>query len=72
MWSIHWPSLTAFLDLATQWQVVVGASGRLIWLGIDYVAADVVLRRRGAGEAVFADIRAMEQAAIKVLNEVTP
>lgn len=72
MWSINWPALIAFLDCATQWRtqmVVGGRAARTIWFGLDYSAVDVVLRRSKAGDEIFADIGAMEHAALPILNE---
>lgn len=71
VWDVNWDALLAFLDLATQWRAIAGLGG-VMWLGLDYVAADVVLRRRGSdGDEVFELIRVMEQAALPVLNERT-
>ena len=69
IWPCNWPALLAWLDCATTWRIVI-APGGLIWLGLDYVAVDVVLRRRGdEGDETFALLRAMEQAALPILNE---
>ena len=65
----NWDSLLAFLDCATQWRVGVGF-GAMVWVGLDYTACDVVLRRRSYPDPdrVFADLRVMEDAALAILN----
>lgn len=68
VWDVNWPTLLTFLACATQWRMTVGPAGP-IWLGLDYAGVDVVLRRRGhEGDAVFADLRAMERAALIALH----
>lgn len=64
----NWDSLRAFLAVETQWRVTATFSA-LIWLGLDYVAVDLVLRRRNAPDAVFADIQIMESEALAAFNE---
>lgn len=68
IWSENWDSLRAFLAVETQWRVVT-AGPVLIWLGLDYTAVDVVLRRRNAPEHVFEDLQEMEAAALAVFSE---
>ncbi|MGY5789051.1 DUF1799 domain-containing protein len=63
----NWPSFMAFLACETQWRVVATLAG-LIWIGLDYAACDVVLRRRELPDQVFDDLRAIEDAALEVLN----
>jgi len=71
VWDVNWPIVVAFLDVTTQWRAIAGLGG-VLWLGLDYVALDVVLRRRGdLGDELFELIRIMEQAALPVLNERT-
>lgn len=52
----------------------MGAGGaitsEIVFVGLDYTACDVALRARSAPAHVFDDIRAMEEAALPVLNEV--
>lgn len=64
---VNWPAVTAFLACETQWRVIGGWSG-LSWLGLDYGAVEVVLRRTGSG-AAFADLQIMEDAALQVFSE---
>lgn len=65
IWADNWDALTAFLAVETQWQVAVGF-GAMIWIGLNYVALDVVMRRRGFDDAVFAAVQDMERAALDV------
>ncbi len=66
----NWPSVCAFLGCQTQWRVVVAATG-LVWLGLDYTAVDVVLRRTAVADVAFADIQLMERAALDAFAEVS-
>ena len=54
----------------TQWNVV-GTYASLIWIGLNYVAVDIVLRRLGYSEMVFADLQIMEKEAIVAFVEVS-
>lgn len=65
--AVNWPAVTTFLACETQWRCAATMAG-LIWLGLDYTAVDVVLRRRGT-EVDFADLLLMEQAALDVFAE---
>lgn len=69
VWDINWDSLSAFLACETQWRVAVGFAG-MVWLGLDYAAVDVVLRRRQFGDSVFEDLRVMEMEALRTFDEV--
>jgi hypothetical protein len=64
----NWPSFAAFVACSTQWRVLATAAG-LIFLGLDYTACDIVLRRYDAAPHVFDDLQAMENAALEILNE---
>lgn len=73
----NWQSVCAFLACETQWRAVPMTVGNMaaiatsvIWLGLDYSAVDVVLRRLSAALDVFADIQVMERAALDVFAEV--
>lgn len=63
----NWPSLTAWLACETQWRTA-GHMAAITWIGLDYTAVDIVLRRRGFAAHVFEDLQAMEEAALEVLN----
>jgi hypothetical protein len=66
----NWAAVIAFLACETQWRVAVGFGGPY-WLGLDYAGVDVVLRRTGS-KADFADLQAMEAAALDVFSEGGP
>jgi hypothetical protein len=55
----------------TQWRVISGMGGTA-WLGLDYNAVDVVLRRAAVAEPdeVFADLMDMEAEALAAFAEV--
>lgn len=67
----NWQSLITWLACETQWRVAATMAG-LIWLGLDYAAVDVVLRRSEAADAIFADLRLMEREALDVFMEAQP
>lgn len=70
----NWLSVCAFLACETQWRAIAGMMGGLVWLGLDYSAVDVVLRRLGFDDpdSVFADLQVMEDAALAVFAEAKP
>ncbi|MER9211566.1 DUF1799 domain-containing protein [Mesorhizobium sp. M0663] len=78
VWDINMPSVVLFLGCETQWRVVArGMQGLLYWIGIDYTAADVLLRARPKREKkrypdgrLLNDLRDMEIAAREIMNEV--
>lgn len=64
-------TMRVWLGCTTQWRAAVGLAG-LVWLGLDYAAVDVVLRRLAPEnpDTVFADIQVMEDAALEAFAEV--
>lgn len=75
VWDIYWPLLEVFLALETQWQLVVAGGGltaaKPIWTGINYAAADVVIRRHGFADddrEVLEGLKVMEVAALNAMN----
>lgn len=73
----NWTSVCAFLACETQWRAVPLMAGgmaaigtSLIWLGLDYAAVDVVMRRTSVPDAAFADLQIMERAALDAFAEV--
>ncbi|MEW9304711.1 DUF1799 domain-containing protein [Labrys neptuniae] len=72
IWDVNWQVFQLFQRLATQFRVVVVPRG-LFHLGLDYQAADIVLRHLAPEEAdpatLFADLQEMEAAAVPILNE---
>ncbi|WP_286202974.1 DUF1799 domain-containing protein [Rhizobium lusitanum] len=69
MFQSNWQSLAAFMACGTQWNVV-GTFASLVWIGLNYVAVDIVLRRHGYPDSVFADLQVMEKEAIATFVEV--
>lgn len=65
----HWPVLAIFLSLQTQWRVLLAEQG-LVYLGLDYVAAEALMRMQGVKNRkdVFAGLQVMEAAAMSVFN----
>ena len=70
LWAVHQPALVAFLAVCTQWRVIADDAG-LIYLGLDYAAADVGLRRAGIETTsdLWADLRVIETGALAALRE---
>ncbi|WP_208948334.1 DUF1799 domain-containing protein [Segnochrobactrum spirostomi] len=62
-----WPAVRLFTRLGTQWRSIAGYSG-VTWIGLDYAAVDVAMRRLGAEGVNFEDLQALEQGALGVLN----
>ncbi len=60
-------SMLGFLAVETQWRVAA-TTGGMIWLGLDYNAVDVVMRRQTLPDAIFADLATMEASALSILN----
>lgn len=62
-----------FADLRTQWKVVAGGMGGLVYVGLDYVAAEAVLRFKRAKVTdralLFKWLREMELAARAEMNK---
>lgn len=69
VWPMNWDSMLAFLACETQWRTVASMAG-IFMTGIDYTAADVVLRRFRSPDHVFEDLRLMEREALGVFKEV--
>lgn len=69
VWADCWPALQIFLACETQWRHVAHRAG-IDWTGLDYVALDVVMRRRNADDSIFDDIRVMEAEAINTFGEL--
>ncbi|MEW5729143.1 MAG: DUF1799 domain-containing protein [Pseudomonadota bacterium] len=74
VWPENWPTVEVFLALSTQWRwtVAMSQAGAVpIPSGIDYTAIEPTLRLMGRepSPAMFADLRAMEAAALEVLTK---
>lgn len=65
----NWSSFLAFRACETQWRVAATMAG-LIWIGLDYTACQIVLEKLDAPSHIFADLHAMEDAALPILNGV--
>lgn len=61
--------LDRLMESGTPFAIAGGAAAGLIFLGLDYTACDIVLRRYHAAPHVFEDLQAMEDAALAILNE---
>ncbi|WP_226781834.1 DUF1799 domain-containing protein [Oceaniglobus trochenteri] len=68
VWPENWNAVGAFLACQTQWRVSVGMGGGQ-WLGLDYPAVDVVIRRLDLPPEVFGEIQEMEYAALDAFRE---
>lgn len=70
VWPQNWPAVRLFLAVETQWRVGFGF-GVVAHLGLDYAAVEAAMRmmRIEAGDTVFDDLRALERAALPILNE---
>lgn len=66
----NWDAVTAMLRLESQWRALLGPGG-IVWLGIDYAAAEVVLRIHGYAQPadVLDALRIIEAEALPILNE---
>lgn len=68
IWPENWNSLIAWLSCETQWRLS-SSSGGNYYLGLDYTAVDVVMRRLKLEDEVFADLQEMERAALATFAE---
>lgn len=70
VWAENWPVLRIFLGMATQWQMLAGFSASM-WLGLPSTAIESELRMRRVKDraTVLDDLRAMERAALEILNQ---
>lgn len=66
VWPENHQTVRLFLACETQWRAAASMAG-MIWIGLDYVAVEVVAR--GMGVAVnFPDLQLMEGEALRLLN----
>ncbi|MBN8917736.1 MAG: DUF1799 domain-containing protein [Rhizobiales bacterium] len=66
VWEPNWPALRAFLACETQWRAVATMAG-LVWIGLDYSAVEVAMRRHHL-DCDFGDLQALEAEALTILN----
>lgn len=72
LWDINVGSFDLFLAAASQWRVVSAGLGGLVWLGLDYVGVDVLMKRTPIDDAdgqLWADLMVMEDAALEAFGE---
>lgn len=69
LWEEHIPAWNAWVEVSGQWRAVAGLE-RALWIGLDYAAARAALDLAGVvvTPEVWADLRAIEEGAIKELN----
>lgn len=71
VWDTNWPALLAFLACETQWRAVArGMTGVMTFLGLDYAAAETVLRQQDAPAGTFDDLRQIEAGALEAYDEI--
>lgn len=70
IWPENWETLTIFMALTTQFNGIAGMAG-VVWTGINYPSVLTVFELYGVSDrrAMFEDLRAMELAALEVLND---
>lgn len=73
LWEEHLPAWSAWCAVSMQWrtEVLSGLAGaRLIWLGLDYVAAKAGIELSGVEVTpeIWAEVRVIEEGAVEELN----
>lgn len=67
------PVVKLFSRLRSQWRMLAGGMGGLVYTGLDYSAVEPVMRLTACTtskpERLFDQLRTMEIAALQVLNE---
>lgn len=70
MWPEHVEALELFMVVSGQWRVAAGFA--VFFVGLDYSAVEAAMNMRGVKRAerqrLFAEVRVMESAALKMLN----
>lgn len=74
IWLDNVPTWNLFYFLRTQWDIVAAADGEMVRTGLRYDRIEPALRNtngvpRRQWAAIFADINAMEEAALVVMNK---
>ncbi|AGH58014.1 hypothetical protein RHVG_00049 [Rhodovulum phage RS1] len=69
IWAEHWPAVSAFLTISTQWRVAASGFGSR-YLGLDYSGVEAGLRLAGItlSPEQWDDLRSIEAGAMKELN----
>lgn len=72
LWPEHVEAFAAFLAVAGQWRCTALPNGALIWMGLDYTAAQAGLTLAGLAPSAetWAAVRQIEAGAIEELNLV--
>jgi hypothetical protein len=73
IWPDNWPTLRLFLRLHSKWNIVAAPDGELVRTGIWWPNIEGILRNtngiaRRKWPEVIADLEAMEDAAMRVMN----
>lgn len=73
LWPEHALAWDVYLGCGTQWVKTRGLMGGVVWEGLNYPGAEVVMRRYGVppeqeGE-VFEQLQVLEQETVKLLNQ---
>lgn len=70
IWAQHWPAVSAFCAVSTQWRVVGAGLTRLHTQGLDYTAMRAGLEMAGIEitPKLFGQIREIEIGALEHLN----
>ncbi|MEL7683237.1 DUF1799 domain-containing protein [Citromicrobium bathyomarinum] len=71
IWPENWDIVMAFAAVASQWRTEALGEGAVLYVGLDYTAVDVGLRRAGLtlDTAGWQGLQVMEHAAYRALNE---
>ncbi len=71
-WDTNQEPLWLFLSLQTQWRAVASMAG-VFWIGLDYGAADILMRTHSLGKKMrrrmFEELQLMERAALDAFAE---
>ena len=69
----NWPSFVFFAELKTQWHIALAPMGGAFYIGIHYPAIQAAFEIKHTPadqrEAIFRDVRIMEEAALAVFNK---
>lgn len=72
LWEEHLPAWLAWTKISGQWRTVArgGMAGGVVWLGLDYGAAEAGLRLAGItlAPAQWEQVRVIEEGAVSEMN----
>lgn len=73
VWLENWPTVYVFMSMSTQWRVIASGMGGIHYQGLEYEALPATMSlmgiRRKDWPEIFAGLRPMEAAALKILND---